>query len=490
MSYLSIVFLVYVICVLLLYRSVAIEKRWYVLLIASIVFYLCFGIRHIFFLLFVAMSTYFCALYMKQCSRKKMLLAICIGMNVAEWFVVKSMPWWLGNVNRVLNIVDLQMNIPVLSLVAPIGISYYTLQAIGYLIDVYRNPKSEPETNFGKYLLFLTYFPAIVQGPISRYEQLSSQLTAGKKVSYDTCRNKTLLVLLGITKKVVVADALALFVNSCFSSYKELSGIILYIGAVSYAIQLYMDFSGCVDICRGVSGLFGVELVDNFSAPYFSKSIKEFWRRWHISLSLWLKDYVYIPIGGSRKGKFRKKLNLVITFLISGIWHGAGFNYWAWGLLQAIYQIIGEYTYSFRKKIKMSLKVEENSWSEKVYSIVSTFNLTVFAWIFFRSSSFMDAIEYIQRMFGPMRWWEVFDGSLFKYGINYQQAVGICVNIILISVLDYLKSRNEIEKVKNAILSLHVVLRYGVYVVAICNIFFLGTWGRGYDVSGFLYGGF
>mgnify|MGYP002512160862 FL=1 len=175
----------------------------------------------------------------------------------------------------------------------------------------------------------MSYFPAIVQGPISRYEQLSKELFRGHQFDYHHFCSELLLILYSLTKKIVIADRIAILANYCFNNYTDLSGFTLYVGALAYSIQLYMDFSGCVDICRSISGLFDVKLINNFNHPYFSQSIKEFWQKWHISLSSWLRDYIYIPLGGNRKGMVRKNINLIITFLISGLWHGAGFNFFA-----------------------------------------------------------------------------------------------------------------------------------------------------------------
>ena len=257
----------------------------------------------------------------------------------------------------------------------------------------------------------------------------------------------------------------------------------------SYAFQLYMDFSGCVDICRGVSALFGIDLVDNFNAPYFSKSIKEFWRRWHMSLSSWLKDYVYIPLGGSRKGVVRKHMNLVITFAVSGIWHGAGLNYLAWGLLQAIYQIVGECTLGIRHKIKTIMNIKENSVSDNFYRRCITFNLSVVSWIVFRAGSLRGAITYLQNMCTLDRIWTLTDGSLFEFGITYNKFIVILINILVVLAFEYY-SMKENRNTKNVILNMHLLTRWIIYLVLVFDILLFGAYGSGYNASGFLYGGF
>ena len=290
-------------------------------------------------------------------------------------------------------------------------------------------------------------------------------------------------------KKMVIADRVAILANHCFTNYETLEGPILYVGAVCYSIQLYMDFSGCVDICRGVSALFGVELIDNFNAPYFARSIKEFWAKWHISLSSWLKDYVYIPLGGNRKGQARKYVNLLTTFFVSGIWHGAGINFMFWGLLHGLYQTIGDITAEQRKKIRAALQVKEGSVSEKIFQTIITFNLVTFAWIFFRSTRFLSGVEYVSHMLCFSSVEKLFDGSLFIAGFSFVQCVVVLVNIVIISLLDYFRSKQN-KDFRNRILDAHIVLRWGIYFILIYDVLLFGVYGQGYDLSGFLYGGF
>lgn len=488
MNYLSLGFCTFVFATWITYNIVKRKIRWYILLEASILFYLMFDIKYIFFLLVVSVSTFICAITFNNVEYKKLSFITCIIFNVGVWFIIKGLPWVSFSINRVLNHFGVQIDDTFSAWIIPIGISYYVLQAIGYLTDVYKG-EIEAEKNYGKYLLFLVYFPAIVQGPISRYKQLSKQLTNGKKIDFQCFRESLLLTAFGLIKKMVIADNLAIIVNECFINYPEMKGIVLYFGAVCYAFQLYMDFSGCVDICRGVSALFGIDLVDNFNAPYFSKSIKEFWRRWHMSLSSWLKDYVYIPLGGSRKGVVRKYMNLAITFAVSGIWHGAGLNYLIWGLLQAIYQIVGECTLGIRHKIKTIMNIKENSVSDNFYRRCITFNLSVVSWIVFRAGSLKGAISYLKNMCTLDRIWALTDGSLFEFGITYNKFIVILINILVVLVFEYY-SMKENRNTKNVILNMHLITRWIIYLVLVFDVLLFGAYGSGYNASGFLYGGF
>ena len=486
MNYISLSFTVLVVALLILYYIL--PKKWklqgVVLLLGSLLFYLSFNLRHIIFLLFTAASTYLSALLIGKNRGAKAVLIACIGVNVAVWFAVKALPWTIDLGNQFFSLIGSGIQIGDVSIIVPIGISYFTLQAIGYLVDVYKG-KLQPEKNPMKYLLFLSYFPAVVQGPISRYADLGPQLMEQKRFCFESFRKGLLLVLFGYVKKVVVADRIGIFVNAGFEQYSQLNGIVLYLVAVGYAIQLYMDFSGCVDICRGVSKLFGIELVNNFNRPYLAKSIKEFWSKWHMSLSGWLKDYVYIPLGGNRKGTARKYLNLLITFLVSGLWHGAGFSFFVWGALHAVYQIIGQCTDKLRWKVRTLMGVETGSVSEKIFQTVITFNLVTFAWIFFRAPSLSVGINYICRMFSNF----FLDGSsIFTFGVGEVHFLILFLHLIVFFAVE-LCTKSQDAAVEG-IQKTHLIIRWAIYLLLIFDVILFGTYGSGYDMSGFMYGGF
>ena len=477
MNYLSLDFVGFVAAVFLAYYIMPKKVRWGVLLLASLGFYALFDCKYIVFLLFATLSTYATALVVEKGKLKGLWVYLCVLANASVWFYIKELPWMLT-----------KLNIPAtLSVLVPVGISYFTLQAIAYLVDVAKG-KVQAEKNPLKYLLFLSWFPAIVQGPISRYDQLMPQLVNPNKFSFDRTRDGLVLVLFGLTKKMVIADRLAIFANYCFQNYADLQGVILYLGAIAYSLQLYADFSGCVDICRGVSRLFGVELMDNFRSPYSSRSINEFWGRWHISLSSWLKDYIYIPLGGNRKGAFVKYLNIFIVFLVSGLWHGAGLQFFAWGIMHAAFQIAGAITDPLRRKIKDRLDITKDSLVERVLQTLITFHLVALAWIVFRSSGLGTAMEYIKNMFGEAQPWVLFDGSLFTHGVSQTAFNVLLVNIVLLFTLE--RKFPTSDSFVTALTTNHLIIRWFVYIVLIFNVLLFGVYGSGYDLSGFLYGGF
>ncbi len=486
MNYISLAFFALVAVLLAFYYLL--PRKWklqgVILLLGSLVFYLSFDVKCSLFLLSAALSTYIAALLVKKVSKPKWVLVLYVLINAAMWFAVKVLPFTITIANEFFQAIGSDLRIGKVSVLAPVGISYFTLQAIGYLADVYKG-KTEPEKNPIKYFLFLSYFPAVVQGPISRYNDLAPQLTSPKSFSFDGFRKGLVLIVIGFVKKVVVADRVAILVNNGFEQYTQLNGLVLYLVAVGYAIQLYMDFSGCVDICRGVSKLFGIHLVNNFNRPYLATSINDFWSKWHISLSSWLRDYVYIPLGGNRKGIARKYLNILITFLVSGLWHGAGYTFFVWGILHALYQIVGQITAKGREKIKGIIGVESGSASERIYQVVMTFHLVTFAWVFFRAPDLAVGWDYISRMFSTMS----LNGlDIYRLGVGAEYFPLLILHLIVFFAVEH-RTKSQDDAV-DSIVNQHLIIRWAVYLVLIFDVILFGAYGNGYDLSGFLYGGF
>lgn len=487
MNYISFEFAIFVAVTVAIFYRLPVKFRPMVLLAASLYFYLSFDVRYLLYLLFVAGSTFACARFTDNSPKGRLVIAGCIGTNVLLWFGIKELSWLANLVNETLRFAPGPVAMPLVFKLVPVGISYYMLQGISYLVDVYQG-KIQQERSFWKYLLYLSYFPAVVQGPISRYSELAPLLTHEKPFDWDAARKNLLRILFGMVKKMVVADRLGIIVSYCFKEYAELQGMILYVGAVAYAFQLYTDFSGCVDICRGVSGLLGIDLVRNFDRPYLAGSIKEFWNRWHLSLSRWLWNYIYIPLGGNRKGKNRKYINLLATFAVSSIWHGAGFQYIVWGLLNAVYQIVGDVTAGLRGKWKKAFGVAEGSASERMYRRFITFHLTVLAWIFFRSATVTDAFGYLYQMFSGANLLAFFGPGLAASGVSWLELALLVAHLAVLLLLEH-RSTGQ-EEVLDKVESLHTCIRWGLYIILILDVVLFGVYGSGYDLSGFLYGGY
>jgi len=341
MSILSVPFLFFLIALMGLYYLLPAKWAPYVLLAGNLYFYLQFDWRYAIFLSLSILCTFFGGWWIQgsQGRGRKAALATVLILNIGCLFTVKFAPWLCGIADRAFHT---ELSDLTASILVPLGISFYTLQLCGYCIDIYRQ-KYPAATNFFKYASFSTFFPLMLQGPISRYDQLGEQLfqKAPKKEFYQNLTSGAQLMLWGFFKKLVLADRAAIAVNLVFQTPEEYSGITVAVAALCYTLQIYADFSGCVDICRGAARIFGIHVIKNFQQPYFATSIQDFWRRWHIALSSWLRDYVYFPLGGNRKGTLRKYVNLFIVFMVSGLWHGVGFNFLVWGALQAVFQIAG-----------------------------------------------------------------------------------------------------------------------------------------------------
>ena len=379
MSIVSLPFLSVFVFLAIAYFIVPKKLQPYFLLCINIVFYCYAGLTQLLYLCLTILSTYLAARIMETKPQrvKKAILIVTITLNIMILFLVKYLNY-IWEICANLNILPEK---GVSALIVPLGIAFYTLQAIGYCIDIYRQ-KYKAESNFLKYALFMSYFPIIMQGPISRFNQLGEQLVQPHSFQYERIKFGIQLMAWGFFKKLVIADRANILVNQVYGNYLEYAGFEIFIASLTYTIQIYTDFSGCVDICRGISQILGIELIQNFDHPYFSRSITEFWRRWHISLSSWLRDYLYIPLGGNRKGVVRKYLNIIVVFFISGIWHGVGFHFILWGLIHGFYQVFGALTKGIRNKAYQCLKVNKSAFSYKLGQVGITFLLVNFAWIF------------------------------------------------------------------------------------------------------------
>lgn len=371
---------------------------------------------------------------------------------------------------------------PVSSIVVPLGISFYSLQAISYIVDVYR--KTIPaERHLGKLALYLIFFPTIMQGPISRFGQLAPQLWAPHKFDYERMHSGLALALWGFFKKMVIADRAAMLVDTVFAPGSSVEGFATILGVFCYSVQIYADFSGCVDICRGISEIIGIDLIQNFKHPYFATSIKDFWRRWHISLSSWLKDYVYIPLGGNRHGEVRKYLNILLVFGVSGIWHGTGVNYFIWGLLHGFYQVFDGLTSMIREKILNCCKVDQTTFSFRFGQRIGTFVLVSFAWIFFRAQSFTDACSVIKRMFvwNPWTWT---DGSYLTHGLDAKDFDVLFVSLMVLIAVSILQEKGSVRLMLRR---QTLWFRWMIYLIGFFATIIFGVYGPGCNESGFIY---
>lgn len=397
----SLSFLIFFPIVTILYFALPHKYRWVMLLIASYIFYMGWNAAYALLLLASTAVTYSASMLIDKSSeksRKKLFLILSLVINLGILFVFKYFNFFTSGLYAVLDRLNVTYSPIPYSLVLPVGISFYIFQALGYSIDVYRGDVAV-QRNFAKYALFVSFFPQLVAGPIERSKNLLPQFDEEHHFDSEKASSGLRLMLWGYFKKIVIADTVCVAVNSVYNNLTSYDGFAILIATFLFTIQIFCDFSGYSDIARGCARIMGFRLMVNFDHPYFSETIQEFWRRWHISLSTWFKDYVYIPLGGNRKGEHRRRLNLLITFLISGLWHGADITFVIWGGIHGIYQIIGRMTSKAREKVRGLLKADDHPTFMRWFRILFTFVLVSFAWVFFRANNFGDAIYAITHMF-------------------------------------------------------------------------------------------
>ena len=532
MSFTSIMFLPFVFVAALLYFTVFRKCQWVWLLIASLVFYLLSGPKYIVFILVTSFSTYLIArrIYKIRCQeteatsdksiereeRKKISkkftarckgwLALDLILNFGILAVIKYTDFALSGVSHILSVFGVDWAAKTFSFVLPLGISFYTFMTVGYVLDVYWR-RYEAEKNPLKLLLFASYFPHIIQGPIGRYNKLKVQFEERHYFDYDRVKKGIQLVLWGYFEKMVIADRLAIFANGVYARWEETSGIPLIIAIIFFSLQLYLDFQGCMDIARGVSQIFGIELEKNFWHPYFSKTMPEFWKRWHITLGNWFKDYLLYPVSMSRlcksidkftRKKWGKNVSHAIAtiipsacvWVITGIWHGAASRYLLWGIYHGILIIGGACLDIPFQKLGKVLRVNTEAWSFDLWRMIRTFILSAIGRIFFVSNGFHEAIAIMKKTFDVthLRLYTLWDKSLYNYGLNQR---GFILCIVLILLIWFVSMKQEKGMViRDEIAKQNIVFRWALTLLLIIGIIALGIYGEGYNASAFVYGQF
>lgn len=488
----SLPFLLFLVSVLCVFYVIPRRIRVYWLLLASYYFYAFWNVKCTLLLLLSTVVTFFCGIVLekvKNNSLKKVTVAVNLSINLGILALFKYLPFFVNNLNKLLNLFGDNSVSLGFSLVLPVGISFYTFQAIGYTIDVYRGDISA-ETNFAKYALFVSFFPQLVAGPIERSKNLLSQIdNLKKKIPFDIQRFEegAFVALYGFVMKMIVADRIAIIVTNVYD--KEIGysfyGLQLVFAAILFSIQIFCDFAGYTYIAIGVAEMLGIRLCNNFNAPYLSGSIKEFWCRWHISLSSWFKDYLYIPLGGNKKGKIRKYLNLLFVFLVSGLWHGASWHYVVWGGLHGLTRVIEEALSGVAEKAKKLIHYKSGTFSSGILCEVWTFSLVTLFWVFFRANSTNQAIDVIKRMFVNGGWWQLTDGSLLNMGLDGKELNVLFLFISLILVVDILLKRGR--KVAFELTEQNVWFRFAVFLFGIISVVIFGVYGADYNASQFIY---
>ncbi|WP_321492783.1 MBOAT family O-acyltransferase [uncultured Desulfobacter sp.] len=457
-----------------LYYFIPHRYRWILLLSSSYFFYSFAKTEYIFLLMGSTLANYTLGRLISSApeKRRKPYMWAGVFLNIGTLFLFKYFNFLSKSATGILGALSIHKDAPMLHLLLPVGISFYTFQGLGYVLDVY-NGKFPAERKLHIFALFTAFFPPLLSGPINRARHLMPQFTQPHGFEYQAVTQGVRLILWGLVKKMVIADHLAVYVNRVYNHVGDYQGLALIIASLFYTVQIYCDFSGYTDMARGSARVLGYDLMENFRHPYFSKSLHEFWQRWHISLSIWFRDYVYIPLGGNRATKRRWRYNIFITFLVSGLWHGAGWTFVIWGGLHGVLLIFENLTHNFQRRLADRLFPDKVSRLNQGVQVAVTMGMVSFAWIFFRANSVGQAFTIIRKMF-------LIDFS----GLGLKQAgidvVGLPQFIFLISSILFLFLAELWERggwIQNKVGKLSLASRWAIYTAAFWSVLISGIFG-------------
>lgn len=462
------------------------KKYQYIwLLLASYFFYMNWDAKYALLLLFSTGVTYLSGILIeKKRDYAKWVVAFSFVINLSILFVFKYFDFAWNSLDFWLTKIGIHLPAPTFSLLLPVGISFYIFQALSYTMDVYRGDV-KAEKNFLKYALFVSFFPQLVAGPIERSKNLLHQINETHSFSFENMRSGLVTMLWGYFLKLVIADRVAIVVNTVYGDLTQYEGMYFIVASLLFSVQIYCDFAGYSTIAIGAAKVLGFDLMENFNSPYFAESIQDFWRRWHISLSSWFKDYLYIPLGGSRVSTWKKYRNILIVFMVSGLWHGAAWTFVIWGLLHGIYQVIGGILLPVRKKMFELLHLNYDFFLFKGVRVLFTFCLVNLAWIFFRIDTLEDALYVIRSIFHTTNWNILSDYSLYNLGITHKSFLVAIVSILFLLIVDFLQTKGI--RFQEWIMRQPLIIRWGYYYGMIFFILLFGIWGVNYDASSFIY---
>ena len=400
-------FVIFFIVVVIVYYWLNPKRRNAFLLLSSYFFYMFFNAKYGLLLLAVTLTTYYSAIIMQKVKHKKIVVSLCLAINIGLLLLFKYINFSISIINSLLSHTGSQTSFSLWDIILPIGISFFIFQALGYVIDIYKE-KIEVEKKFIDYALFVSFFPQLLSGPIGRSNQLLPQIKSAHYFKYDNAKDGIQLILWGLFKKIVIANRLGIYVDKIYNNLDYFGTYEIAFATLLFAYQIYCDFSGYSDIAVGTAKIMGFDLIRNFKSPYTAVSVSDFWHKWHISLSSWLRDYVYISLGGSRVSKFRHRLNIMITFLVSGIWHGANWTFIIWGGIHGIALII-ESINPFKSTNKIKIQ----------FNKLLTFIFVCFAWIFFRANTISDAIFAVKKLTVESTEFNAYHYNRFITGIDF-----------------------------------------------------------------------
>lgn len=480
MQFNSLQFLIFFPIVVGGYFALPYRYRWALLLAASYYFYMCWKAEYIVLILASTAIDYFASIQMQKSERRstrKMWLVLSLCTNLGILFAFKYFNFFSDSARAVFDRFDIFYNVPQFDVLLPVGISFYTFQSMSYTINVYRGVQTV-EKHFGIFALYVAFFPQLVAGPIERSTRLLPQLRKRIDFDYDRTVSGLQLILWGLFKKMVIADRLAHVVEQVYGNPEAYSAPALILASYFFAFQIYCDFSAYSDIAIGAARIFGYDLMQNFRRPYLATSLTNFWQRWHISLSTWFRDYVYIPLGGNRTGKLRWQVNLVIVFLLSGLWHGANWTFIVWGAFHVSYILIGNWTAVLRERAANLTRLSRYPRLRTALQIVITFHLVLIAWVFFRAETLTSAIYIIRHALDvrvaldSLR--SVFESAAFQetFGLDLPRLIFSTGLILFLLGIQCVQERADIRAHFNRAPGW---LRWTIYVAGILAILNLGV---------------
>lgn len=532
MDYISVTFLLFISLVVLLYYVLPRKFRWVWLLISSYAFYFFSSIPLSVFLVMSTVVTFFAGILLGRVNdrqeaaltlkenppsgdeakrlraafqrKKRAIVVAAVVINFLVLGVFKYYNFFAGNINSLLGLLSIEASLPRLDLLMPLGISFYIFQSAGYVIDVYRG-RHRPDRNLAKYALFVSFFPQLVQGPIGRYSDLAGQLTEPHRFSFENLRSGFQLMLWGYLKKLIIADRLAVFVSTVFDGGGGFGFFVNTTAMLAYGLQLYCDFSGGIDISRGVAEMMGIKMAENFRRPYFAQTVSEFWRRWHITLSSWARDYVFYPMllskrtarlaqrirkaFGSRAAKILPAcLATLVCFLIIGIWHGAAWKYVFYGLYYGSLISLSLICEPYFDRLADRLKINRNCFSWRVFGMLRTLALVTIGRGVTRSGGFMDALTMMKSSL--MNWdpWTLYGSTFSDLGLTQKDAVIVFAGIVVLLAVGILQERGL--SVRSAINRQNLWFRWALMIAAIAALLIFGVYGAKYSAASFIYAQF
>ncbi|WP_434311424.1 MBOAT family O-acyltransferase [Hominifimenecus sp. rT4P-3] len=496
MSFVSTNFLIFLFAAVAGYYLIPKKAQWMWLLLFSYLFYLSAGIEILFYLVFATLVTYGAGIGIEKTEKKKRVMLAAVLLDFGMLAFVKYFNFAVENLNALFGLGIAERN-----LLLPLGISFYTFQSVGYVIDVYRG-KVKAEKNPFRFALFVSFFPQLLQGPIGRFDRLAGELYAQRSFSLLRMERGLQRMLWGYFKKMVLADRLSVTVNLIFSNYQQYSGWINVIGVLCYSIQLYADFSGGMDVVIGVAEMFGISMDENFKRPYFSRSISEFWHRWHITLGTWMKDYIFYPLSLSRgmkkfekfaKKKFGKKTGRIlpvcianiVIFLVVGIWHGPAWKYICYGLFNGVIIAFSNLMAPAYKKGLAALHVPVQSWWWKGFQMLRTFVIVNISWFFDMGIDVKAALTMMRTTFQNVSLQPFRDGTLTCLGLDRENIVVVLFGCLIVFVVSVLQERGV--KIRESLSEKNWLLRWIVYGLLVLALPLLGETG---PIGGFIYAQF